>query len=770
MGEGVDAKLVKFVSEKAPKTFATLQLVFLEPKNRKLAMQAFQASDFTDDLLEAKDLGVCESSPCPKSKRSPSDESQLMEPRPMGLQANEPQDNGTCSHYFPHSNPWDDEMLSQFKTARWRFLVPTFDHSQFLYKFDPQRLLPFKVRVDSKNSSSGDFSDVICVDMLADKQTILPQPLPETIAVAHKTLRPLNVPKYDIHTEWLREAEAHRQLNGISDHLVKGIAAYHRVAKSKANNTYHIVLEWADGGNLLSFWNKDTEPQLDGDTARSRERIHILLRQLCGLAHVVECMHGMHAGTATSSRQMPGDLSRGQHEDTGITPIEGSSIPAAKVEAPAEVSLRQASKPNQTNYSFGGQDGGLAPTSPRHHLHRASDAKNWRHGDIKPENILRFTGGDGSAELGTLKLADLGRAQQHDLVTALRSTIEKERWRTRWYEPPDLSHDLHQQAHGKISRLYDIWSMGCVIFESVIWLLYGSSEITRFQNIETLTAATPYWRKIRVGEYQVTERLSSWMDHILKHDAKQASAIGDVVKLVRDRLLKVDLPPTSDIYTPGKRSNANNMREELARILEKASQEPEYLFDGIDKFGSNPPPGDISTPIRQFDTSPDYLSVPRGSRSSENPVTWGHRTRIEQERVYTNSMTDIWQYPDDRSFAERMINKDQIPYDDNLCDQCKSIDIKPPWLLFDRTVLQSSSENCSLCDLVIKAIDRVDLPAGDQIRLERILDYYVAHIPDGPTVKVLRVCCSDQSESRLYNRLTRLTWMEKQATVWRMCR
>jgi serine/threonine protein kinase len=740
MGEGVDDKLVHFVLEKAPKTFATLQLVFSKPKQRKQAMEAFQNRGFTDEGLDSKNLVVCESSACPQPNEPQTDERQVSK---------------RCSHFFPHffshKKLWDNEILGHFKTRRWIFLVPTLDHMQFRYEFDPQRLLPFKVRGDSKKSSSGNFSDVICVDMLAEKQTKFELSLPETIPVAHKTLRPLDVPRYDIHTEWLREAEAHRQLNGINGHLVEGIAAYRRVANSTANDTYHIVLEWADGGNLFSFWNKDTEPQLDGNTARSRERVHLLLKQLCGLAHAVESMHSMRTGTTTSSIQSTGDLSECQHGDTVVTPTDGSSAPAVNVEAPAEDSPSQARHPGPANLSPDSQDARLSPpdSAPRHHSRRASDAKNWRHGDIKPENILRFTGGDNLAWLGTLKLADLGRAQQHDLVTALRSTIEKERWRTRWYEPPDLSEDLHQQAHGKISRLFDIWSMGCVMFESVIWLLYGSSEITRFQKIETLTAATPYWRKIRIGSYQVTERASLWMKHILKHDAKQPSAIGDVVKLVRDRLLQVDLPPDSDVYTAGKRTNAKDMREQLARILERASREPEYLFDGIDKFGSNPPPGDVSTPIRQFNTSPDYLPVPTEGRSADKPVPIGHRTRIENERVYTDSMTDIWQYPDDDHFAKRMIGQDQTPNEDDLCDHCEKIDIKSSELVFNRSSLETDCEQCAFCHLVKKAIDKVDLPHGDHIRLERDSDSFVAYGLDGSKLKILRVCCTDRGESWL---------------------
>jgi serine/threonine protein kinase len=729
LGEGVDIALMEYILKKAPKTFATLQLVFSRPEDRKLAMRAFQISGFKDDVLESEKLVVCNPSQCRLLKQPQSTDSHVHE---------------LCSHFFPSKAPWDDIDLSHFKTHRWRFLVPTFNHKQLRYEFDSERLLPFKGRGNSKKDNSGNFSDVTCVDMLTNKQTMLPSPLSETIAVAHKTLRALpEASHYDILKEWSREAEAHKQLNGISDHLVRGIAAYRRIAKNRVNDTYHIVLEWADGGNFHTFLNRDIEPQLDGNIARSRDRVLQLLGQLHGLAQAVECMH---TETTTFSRQNSGDLLMEQPSDLALTPMEELSVPIVNIEAPAEDSPVKAHYPDPTDPSSNSQDPSPPPLSPGLN---GIDTKNWRHGDIKPENILRFTKGDSSIWLGTLKLADLGRAQQHKLVTAQRHTTEKERWRTRWYEPPDLCEDLHKQAHRKISRLFDIWSMGCVIFESVIWLLYGSSEITRFQQIDTPTAATPYWRKTSGGRYQLTERADLWMQHILKHDAKQASAIGDLVKLVRDRLLKIELPPDSDVYTPGKRTNAKDMREQLKSILDRASSEPRYRFDGIDKFGSHPPPGDLHTPTRPTAIFPNYLSVPPGGRSTDNPVPVGNRTRIVNERSYTDGIIEDWHYPDDHYFAERMIVDDQIPEDDRLCDDCKSIRIGMPELVFNKSSLDTNCEQCPLCELIIKATNRVDLPDDGQIRLTRDFDCFVANGSDNSMLKILRVCCTDQGNFKV---------------------
>ena len=185
-----------------------------------------------------------------------------------------------------------------------------------------------------------------------------------------------------------------------------------------------------------------------------------------------------------------------------------------------------------------------------------------------------------NAWIGTLKLADLGRAQQHMLKTLWRDTIEKEHWRTRWYEPPDLAVEMHEQAQGKISRLFDMWSLGCVVFETVLWLLHGFDSISRFQRGSNLTSdvqlATPYWTRISHARYEVSETASRWMNDILQHDPERDCAIGHLITLVKDRLLKVDLPPDSEIYTRGYRTNAADLKDQLERIIIRAETDEKY--------------------------------------------------------------------------------------------------------------------------------------------------------------------------------------------------
>lgn len=746
--ENID--LVDYIRNVAPKTFATLQLVFDQPGARNHAMQELKRKGFTDENLSADNLSMCGSCPCTERK---------------------------CAHYFPHSYPWNSVSLERFQEQRWQFLIPELGHEIFRYTFDSKRLLPFKATGELKACGAGYFSDVKCVYMLVAKQTILRNIVEVFIRVAHKTLKPMSKLKnYNVEQEWYRETEAHKQLNNRSEHLVQGIAAYHQKAASKGNDTYHIVLEWADGGNLQSFLEDREGPLLDNDLQRSRERLKEVLEQLVGLAGAVECMHTESPTSSQSSA----------HNSNGASPdiptaahIEAPPIPPFNLPAPQDNQQLQsvpflvlpdsstpAKNPVINEQKFEPEPKSLARRN-------SVDHKNWRHGDIKPENILRFTGKNKRSWLGILKLADLGRAQQHDKKTEFRKSKEKEDFRTVFYEPPDLSDDLYQQAHGKISRLFDIWSMGCVIFETVVCLLYGYEAVDAFQKIERRPGLTPYWEKTGDFNYVVTDSVTQWIDHILKRDkGRRDTAIGDLIILVKERLLQIKLPFDSDVYEPGKRTNAKDMKMVLASILAKASADPVYLFEGIENF---PPPPFIgegrpsslqtSSRLGPSDThkgsSKVFIQGHSNTRRFLSPSTAhlpptskrvGHSTRLSQDRNYTDATIETWQYPDDHQFAQDMLEKYSVEDGDGneeeLCEYCAKADMMASELTFERSRLQENLENCPLCTLVYKVIAGTELQEHESFTLTRDDDHFVFSRAT-KTIKLLRVCCATYGQSQI---------------------
>ena len=95
----------------------------------------------------------------------------------------------------------------------------------------------------------------------------------------------------------------------------------------------------------------------------------------------------------------------------------------------------------------------------------------WHH-DLKPENILYFKGlGPGA---GSFKIADFGSGKVHTYRSGTGSQNTASPNGTLTYEPPEA------MKEGKTSRPYDVWSMGCVFLEMLIWAVYDYDSVTSF--------------------------------------------------------------------------------------------------------------------------------------------------------------------------------------------------------------------------------------------------------------------------------------------------
>jgi serine/threonine protein kinase len=100
-----------------------------------------------------------------------------------------------------------------------------------------------------------------------------------------------------------------------------------------------------------------------------------------------------------------------------------------------------------------------------------------RHGDLKPENILWFKkspfadqGPDD--QLGSFVISDFGLTMFHHNKTDSASNFAA----TRTYRPPEYD------VRDKVSRKCDIWSLGCVMLEFLIWYRRGWKGVVDFQN------------------------------------------------------------------------------------------------------------------------------------------------------------------------------------------------------------------------------------------------------------------------------------------------
>ncbi|KAK3326797.1 heterokaryon incompatibility protein-domain-containing protein [Apodospora peruviana] len=244
------------------------------------------------------------------------------------------------------------------------------------------------------------------------------------------------------------------------------------------------------------------------------------------------------------------------------------------------------------------------------------DGKNYRHGDLKLENILWFKGQrEGEGALGTLKVADWGLAKGHVINTEHRTNKTSAEFGTRRYEPPES-----ETGEGFI-----------------VWLMYGPEGLRRFNDsLQTEShqvlpfyqvGTAPHNRRRTVA--RVHDVVVRWMKHMAKDSAcqKGTTALGELLELVKTRLLVVKLPP-------GPKAPSRSMSE--AHILDsgRRPRTPDR---------PNPDPTPSPSPISELGESvvPKIeVHEPAGQGSSPSPqrdeptkpisAHWQHETTEPQ--------------------------------------------------------------------------------------------------------------------------------------------
>ncbi|KAF5486531.1 Cyclin-dependent kinase 2 [Colletotrichum fructicola] len=227
------------------------------------------------------------------------------------------------------------------------------------------------------------------------------------------------VPQAALEAAWLAEVGVLRKVKKLRNpHIIECLAALER------GPDRYLLFPWADGGSLRDYW-ENTPRQIP---------THCLVKealvQLHGLGAALSDLH--YFGLDDNSEEGPDDLPHVHTEDVA------------------------------EEYNSDGAETSI------------------RHGDLKPENLLWFTERGQSVDRARyLKIADMGLAKRQVVRTEDRSRLTATAYGTILYEAPEAEPAFGQQPR---SRLYDIWSMGCIITEWIIWLLYGNSQLQRFYN------------------------------------------------------------------------------------------------------------------------------------------------------------------------------------------------------------------------------------------------------------------------------------------------
>jgi serine/threonine protein kinase len=96
-----------------------------------------------------------------------------------------------------------------------------------------------------------------------------------------------------------------------------------------------------------------------------------------------------------------------------------------------------------------------------------TDSLYGRHGDIKPRNILWFKDGPDPDGMGTLVITDFGIAEMNS-----KNSKSGKSNRNIKFSPTYCAPEAHVPG-GEIRQSYDIWTLGCLYLEFLVWLMGG---------------------------------------------------------------------------------------------------------------------------------------------------------------------------------------------------------------------------------------------------------------------------------------------------------
>jgi serine/threonine protein kinase len=211
---------------------------------------------------------------------------------------------------------------------------------------------------------------------------------------------------------------------------------------------------------------------------------------------------------------------------------------------------------------------------------KALHSTNYRHGDLKPDNILHFKRGNPFCKdsKDVLVIADFGVSKMHRQVTKMRVDGTTTRATTRSYEAPEA--DGEQTVPR--SRRYDMWSMGCILLEFVVWLLYGHDATESFHqarvenyDVKNLDASfyVGMWEEDRPN-FEINPAVVDAVKALREDLRCQGNtAIGDLVALIPKHLLQLEAE---------KRATAEKWWEELEGLVSRTKEDESYLIRRVD--------------------------------------------------------------------------------------------------------------------------------------------------------------------------------------------
>ena len=193
------------------------------------------------------------------------------------------------------------------------------------------------------------------------------------------------------------------------------------------------------------------------------------------------------------------------------------------------------------------------------------------HGDLKPDNILVFRSENFHLKAfpWELRIADFGLARVFEDATHSRKHTRMMSGAQR-YEPPEVNREVnkpHPDSDEPRSRQYDIWSLGCIFLEFIIWKCFGKEKLEKFNQELGDRRVEKFWKRDANGRYIVHPVVERWIietrDQIKTMDIEHRKLLFYLLDLVKNGMLRIEVNDGSAENTENSRRKAEDIFEEF---------------------------------------------------------------------------------------------------------------------------------------------------------------------------------------------------------------
>lgn len=218
--------------------------------------------------------------------------------------------------------------------------------------------------------------------------------------------------------------------------------------------------------------------------------------------------------------------------------------------------------------------------------------------DIKPENILVFIY---QGKVCILRLSDFSCAKVVEIVATISGKRDSYKTGSKPGTPTYRAPEISENAS---SRPYDMWSLGCVFLELLVWYLEGYKALEMFREsregsvLPNGMVDEGFYHKTSNGETQLREPVLRKIEDLKRRCRGDLRDIADVIPL----LLKIE---------PKKRVDASHLAARLSRFSTVNGSKSTTNFAGSLTV---PSLGSTSLPAYDSDSDPnEFIKITRPS-------------------------------------------------------------------------------------------------------------------------------------------------------------